>query len=94
MIAHLSDEDHIHAAIRYADYTASEPWKHLPEATAVLPRWISFADAVISLYPGSEIAHRYSRADLQNFIQDLQTIEDLGAFRCSFIKYSAPLIAA
>ena len=93
-IAHLSDKDRIRATIRYADYTESKPWEHLPEATAVLPRWTSFADAVISLYPGSEIAHRYSRADLQNFIQDLRTIEDLGAFCRSFIKYSAPLIAA
>ena len=90
MIAYLSDKDCIRAAIRYADYTESEPWEHLPEATTVPPRWTSFADAVISLYPGSKIAHQYSHADLQNFIQDLrttssiQTIEDLGAFHHSF----------
>jgi hypothetical protein len=96
--AHLSKEEQIRAAIRYADLDEAEVWQTLPETTAVPTNWVNFMAAIKDLYPGCEGDDRYCRADLQYLVQEyhtkpMQSQQDLGEYRCKFLKVASLLIA-
>jgi hypothetical protein len=60
--------------------------------------WVNFVAAVKDLYPGCEGDDWYCRADLQYLVQEyrtkpMQSQQDLGAYRCKFLKVASLLIA-
>jgi hypothetical protein len=96
--ANLSEEEQICTVIWYADLDKAEVWQTLPETTTVPADWVNFVTAVKDLYPGCEGDDQYCRADLQYLVQEyctkpMQSQQDLGEYRCKFLKVASLLIA-
>jgi hypothetical protein len=65
MSANLSEEEQIHAAIRYVDLDEAKVWQTLLETIAVPANWVNCVAAMKGLYPGCEGDDQYCRADLR-----------------------------
>ena len=93
-----TDQEKKEWALFYLPVAVMDDWEMLPEYKALNKTWDDFKQAVEQLYPGSQAADRYTRADLDNHVarwraNGIATLGDWASFYRTFQAISGWLIA-